>query len=124
MDKLIIKATSKSLKVQCDPEKGLIEIEGCSITNDPRVFFKPIQNWVSDYLKNPSPETVINIKFEYIDSASTKFIFEILRSLDQLVDEQKSIHLNWHYDDNDPEILEVGEILAGRLKIPFNYIQS
>jgi len=121
MQNLIINATPKSLEVKFIG--GLIEIKGCSIINDPKVFFKPIQNWVSKYIKDPQEETIINIRIEYIDSASTKFIFEILKSLEVLIENGKKVEINWYYDLNDPEIMEVGEILGGRIKIPFNFLQ-
>jgi len=121
MQNLIVNATPKSLEIKCT--EGLIEIKGCSIVNDPKVFFKPIQNWVANYIKKPSDDTIINIKIEYIDSASTKFIFEILKSFEELITRNKKVHINWHYDLNDPEIMEIGEILDGRIKIPFSFIQ-
>lgn len=117
---LIIKSTSKSLDFFCS--SGHIEIKGCSIVNDPKSFFKPIQNWVANYLKNPSNVNVINIKIDYIDSASTKYIFDILKSLEPLNSDKSSIKVFWHYDSNDPEILELGEILGGRIKIPFEFV--
>jgi len=119
MENLIIKATPKSFDVTL--ENGLIEIKGCSIINDPKVFFKPIQTWIINYLKNPHDYTLINMKIDYVDSASTKFLFEILKSLEKLMSEERSAQVNWYYDVNDPEILELGEILAGRIKIPFNF---
>jgi hypothetical protein len=121
MQNLIIKATPKSFEVNC--QSGFIEIKGCSIVNDPKVFFKPVQNWINAYLKNPPESTVIDLKIEYIDSASTKNILEILQLLEKIKINNKSVLLNWYYDDNDPEILEIGEILSGRSKIPFKFIQ-
>jgi hypothetical protein len=115
-------ATPKSLEVTC--VSGHIEIKGCSIVNDPKAFFKPVQNWILNYLKDPSNVNVIIIKLDYIDSASTKYMFEILKSLEVLNDGKRSAQINWYYDDNDPEILEIGEILAGRVKIPFEFIKN
>ena len=121
MDILTIKATPKSLNVIC--ENGLLEFRGCSITNDPKVFFKPIQNWINNYLKDPPEDTLINMEFDYIDTASLKYVFEILKSLEKIIDRQKSVQLNWHYDETDHEILELGEILSAKIKIPFNFIK-
>jgi hypothetical protein len=101
----------------------LIEIKGCSIISDPKVFFKPVQNWIITYLKEPSDVTILNMKIDYVDSASTKFLFEILKSLEKLNNKSRTISLNWYYDINDPEILELGEVLGGRINIPFNFIQ-
>ena len=121
MKDLKIMPTSKSLGIKC--KSGYIELTGCSILNNPNVFFKPLRNWISDYLKNPNKVNVVNIKIEYLDSASTKQIFEILKSIENLNGEETSIKIDWYYDINDPEILEIGEILAGRVRIPFEFIQ-
>ena len=122
METLLIKQTPQSFKITC--EKGQIEIKGCSIINDPKVFFKPLNSWIRIYLKEPSHQTTINLKIEYIDSASLRVFLEVLQSLEKLIDEGKTITLNWYYDPKDPEIFKLGEILSGRLKIPFTFIQN
>jgi len=121
MENLVIKATPKTLEVNC--QSGLIEMRGCSISNDPRTFFKPVQDWIDQYLKDPSDDTLIILSFDYIDSASTKIVLEILLSLEVLMQKDKSLRLNWYYDENDPEMLMLGEILCSRIKIPYNYIR-
>ncbi len=120
MQNLNIKATPKSFEVNC--ENGFIEIKGCSIINDPKIFFKPLQTWITEYFMGSPADTIVSLKIDYIDSASTKFIFEILKSFEVLINQQKSVMVLWYYDVNDPEILEIGEILAGRLQVPFNFI--
>jgi len=122
MQKLIINATPKSFNVIC--EQGHIEFKGCSVVNDPKVFFKPVRNWIDEYLKNAPEETLVSLKIDYADSASIRCIYEILQSLGKLNGDKKSIQINWFYDINDPEILEIGEILAGRIKLPFSFIKS
>lgn len=121
MENLRINATSKSFEIVC--ERGRIQIRGCSIINDPRTFFHPLQTWVGEYLKDPPDETEITIKIDYIDSASSKFIFDILKNLEKIFLLKKTVSLKWYYDIHDPEILEIGEILGGRIKIPFKFIQ-
>jgi hypothetical protein len=121
MDNLIIKATPKSFDITCG--EGLIEIRGCSILNNPNVFFKPILNWIDNYLKDPPDETIINMKIDYVDSATIKILFEILRSFEIVIEKKKTILVNWYYDPLDPEMLELGEILGGRMKIHFNFIK-
>jgi len=122
MQKLVINATPKSFDVIC--EQGHIEFKGCSVVSDPKVFFKPVRTWIDEYMKNAPEETIVNLKIDYADSASIRNIYEILQSLGKLNEYKKSIKVNWYYDINDPEILEIGEILAGRVKAPFHFIKS
>jgi hypothetical protein len=122
MKELSIEKTAKTLEVNCLP--GKINFTGCSITNDPKVFFTPIKNWVRDYTKKPEKLTEVNLKFDYIDTASVKYVFEILTELKE-VNERKgySVIVNWFFDYDDPEILELGEIIQSKIGIPFNFVE-
>ncbi len=122
MKELSIDKTVKSLEVNCSP--GRIEFSGCSITNDPKVFFTPVKNWIRDYIKKPEKLTEVNLKFDYIDTASVKYVFEILNDL-KVINGRKgySVTVNWYFDYNDPEILELGEIIQSKIAIPFNFIE-
>ena len=74
MEALIIKPTPKSLEIKCMP--GEIVLSGNSILEDPKVFFEPLLNWIDDYLKQPEECTIINLKLEYVDTASIQGIQE------------------------------------------------
>jgi len=97
--------------------------EGCSITNDPRVFFKPVQEWAKEYIKNPAEYTEITLNFEYIDTASVKFVYQILQDIKSSESPNHRIKINWHYEIDDPEILELGEIIQSKLDIEFEFVE-
>ncbi len=120
MEDLKIKPTGKSLNVEM--AEGKLTFSGCSIINDPKTFFNPILRWVEDYSKNPPKETLVDVKFEYIDSASVKSFFEILKELSHAT-RFKKLSVNWHYDLDDPEILELGEIIQNKLNVEFNFLE-
>ena len=122
MNDLTIYATTKSLNVIC--RKGLIEFDGCSIINDPKAFFNPIQKWISSYLKDPEVDTIINVKIDYIDSASSMHLFKILKSCEEGINENKTFHLNWYYDPLDSEVYELGKIFTTRINMPYNFISN
>jgi len=120
MDDLIIKATDKSMAV--DISYGILNFKGRSILTDPKVFFDPISSWVSKYLRDPADETVINIKLEYIDTASTQALYQILRELSSVRKKGLVFMVNWHIEDDDPEMKELGELIEQRLGVEFHYI--
>jgi HKD family nuclease len=121
MKDLKIEPTQKSPAIEL--KAGELSFSGCSIINDPKEFFAPVNDWIKEYLKKPEKETVVNIKFEYIDSASVKSFFDILKDVEKL-GKKKSIVINWYYDINDPEILELGEIIQSRLKVEFRFVEE
>jgi len=120
MDDLIIKPTDKSLDV--DISFGILNFTGRSILTDPKIFFEPVNKWVGKYLKNPAEETVVNIKLEYIDTASTQALYQILRQLNGVRKKGLVFMVNWHIEDEDPEMKELGEMIEQRLGLEFQYI--
>ena len=120
MDDLIIDPTEKSLAV--DISYGILNFTGRSILTDPKNFFEPITSWVNKYLKDPAEETVINIKLEYIDTASTQSLYQILRQINSVRKIGLVLMVNWYIEDEDPEMKELGEMIEQRLGIEFQYI--
>lgn len=120
MTNLKISPTKKTLGVKCEP--GLISLEGCSITNDPRIFFKPIMDWVKEYMKEPEEVTEVLCKFDYIDTASFKNLYTLLQEMSEAKKPEHRIIVKWFFSYEDPEILELGEILKGRLGLEFELV--
>ena len=120
MDDLIIKPTDKSLSV--DISYGIMNFTGRSILTDPKIFFDPVTVWVNKYMKKPAEETVINVKLEYIDTASTQALYQILRLINKVRKKGLVLMVNWYIEDEDPEMKELGEMIEQRLGIEFQYI--
>ena len=119
MKPLLIEPSHKTLKISCNI--GLIEFSGRSIMNDPIPFFNPVETWIKNYVKDTPDETVVNCRFEYIDTASFKHIYILLKELEK-IDGNFKVTINWYVENNDPEILELGNILDNRINFTFNYI--
>jgi hypothetical protein len=120
MNDLIIRATDKSLGV--DMTYGVLSFSGRSILTDPKQFFDPINTWVGKYLRDPAEETVANVKLEYIDTASTQALYQILRQLNSVRKKGYVLMVNWYIEGDDPEMLELGEMVEQRLGLDFEYI--
>ena len=120
MDELIINPTEKSLAV--DISYGILNFEGRSILTDPKQFFEPINTWVTRYMKQPAEETVVNVKLDYIDTASTQALYQILRQLNTIRKKGLVLMVNWYIEDEDPEMKEMGEMVEKRLGIEFQFI--
>lgn len=122
MNDLIINSTNELLGVHCT--NGLIEISGCSISKDSNYFFKPVLNWIKEYVEKPATLTTVSCKIEYIDSDSLKHIFKLFKLLVSLRSRNYDLHIIWHIYNNDPELKEIAEILQNRLKFKFTYSLS
>ena len=123
MDEFYIEASDKTPLIHM--REGYILIEGWSIAEDPKKLFKPVQQWIKDYLNTSPHETTITLNLEYCDTGTTKIIFEILRDLSLANAENKNIKINyiWKYEKGDGEMVELAEFLESKAKVTFKYVE-
>jgi len=121
MTELTLKPREDSLAIEC--REGSISMKGNSILAYPRKFFQPVTDWVTEYVKEPAPQTDVLLKFDYIDTASVQSVFDILKLLKQIPNHEDRVLVNWYFEFDDPELLEVGEIMEARLKLKFNFVE-
>ncbi len=123
MDDLFIKKTFNTPEVELKPSEGILRIEGRSIPEDPGEYFEVILQKLQDYYQEPSKLTRVNIKLEYINSGSSKYLLELLRLIKDYHGKGNECEINWHYEEDDESILELGQHYRNTLKIPVKLIK-
>jgi hypothetical protein len=118
MKDLLIKETEKTPSVSLS-QKGILKIEGRSIPEDAASFFKPIIEWTNNFA---AEDVRVDIKLEYFNTSSSKFILEMLRAIDKN-QTKKNMLVNWFYEEGDLDVLESGQYFESILGIPFKYIE-
>jgi hypothetical protein len=130
MRKLIIDQTLSTPKVILDPDNRILQISGESRPSDVRELYDQIITWLDDYslyLINSNDKTdavIFNFDFEYFNSSSGKYILDICKILAKLHSMKVSVKINWHFEKDDTDMLEVGREMSKIVKFPFEYIQS
>lgn len=119
MESIILEKTKKTPSIVF--KEGLIELEGRSTTNDPTDFYKPLHDWVKYYANHAGEPTEINIKLEYFDTASSKHILDILKTLDSGQKSGKEMYVNWFYEEGDDDMHDIGIYFESFVKIPFRF---
>jgi hypothetical protein len=111
-------------EVILDPA-GTIKLKGRLIPENAEDFFKPIEEWINEYFKNPAEITCIEICLEYINSAGTKYLLDIFHKIAaiHLLKNKKELIINWYYNDEDEDMLEKGRFFSSDLDVPFNFIR-
>lgn len=108
--------------ITVDPKKGFIEMVGKSLPEDAMVFFLPVEQAIKDYIASPKQETTIDLRLEYMNSSSQKRVVEILMLFEELKKVGLTVTINWHYPEDDDDILEEGKDLERMLKFHINFI--
>jgi hypothetical protein len=115
--------TSKTPLIHFDPVSGTFELKGKSIPENSILFYKPLFEWLEQYLKAPAPATVLNIQLDYFNTSSSKCVVDLFKKLEQISKNGKgSATINWQYDEADEDMLEAGEDYKSIIKIPFNLV--
>ena len=60
---------------------GIIKIRGRSIHENVTDFFKPVHQWIDEYIKDPADLTCVDMMLEYFNSASAKVFIQLLQKL-------------------------------------------
>ena len=110
-------------KIEFDDAQNRIRFEGIFIIKSYWEEDKLLVNKIIDFVKGRK-ELLIEFAIFYLDSVSRKIFFELLVELkDELLD-VPNLKVDWYYDEEDESIYELGDVLTGVLKIPFNFIKN
>jgi hypothetical protein len=122
MEPLILTKSKKTPAVRF--QDGLIELEGRSTTNDPVKFYRPLQEWINHYANHPEEFTAINIKLEYFDTASSKHLLDLLKTLDIGYKKGNKMVVNWYYEQGDDDMHDIGIYFESFVKLPFKFQET
>lgn len=121
MNNLQINQTSSTPGVRLNKDKGYIEFTGKSLPEDVHGFFKPIIDWINEYLKNPGNQTRVICKMDYINTASSKLLLDILIRLKKLDESGKTTVVEWYYDSDDEDLHDIGKDYCEITGIQFKF---
>jgi SiaC family regulatory phosphoprotein len=124
MKDLVIERTYSTPSVSFIAKTGLLRIEGRSIPENPAVFYDPIMNWLQDYFPKTNVSTKIDVKLDYINSGSSKSILAMFKMIKQFYDNGFQCQVNWHFEEDDESIRDLGKHFKTLLKMPFNLVET
>ena len=122
MEPLRIRATEDTPEIYFDPEEEIFEISNVSLPENAIEFYTPILDWLKKYKQNPNPTTVFNFNIEYLNTASSKQIFELIFLIDK-ISEVSDITIRWHYDVIDDDMRSLGVRFTHLVKVKFELVE-
>jgi hypothetical protein len=130
MEPLYIEPSEFTPRVFFDPGNAVFEISGFSRPENTVDFYKPLLRWLDEYEENvlnkntdySKSNMVLNLKMTYFNSATSKYLLDLLMKFMKFHSKGNTVEINWFYDEDDDEILESGEEISEMVNFPFNYI--
>ncbi len=120
--KYLVKPTRRTPRIVLEP--GRIVIEGRSIAENPGDVYRPVFDWITRYSQACMEETQIEFAFEYINTSSTKWIYNIIKEIARIKDIEKYARILWYYENGDDDMCELGLILRSLTECPFFIVET
>ena len=122
MEALQQEGTAKTPHVNFDADTGLFELKGRSIPENSIDFYKPLIDWIDRYARDPRPKTTLHVQLEYFNTSSSKCILDVFKKLEGINKGGSAVTINWHYEEDDEDMLEAGEDYQAIINVPFKMI--
>lgn len=106
MENLIRTSTKTTPNVEFF-ETGVLKMGGRSFSEDPKQFFEPLINWCQELTTDTMQ---FEIKLDYLNTSSTKFMSEVIRTIDANNNIQNK-EIKWFFEEDDEDMLEVGQFI-------------
>ncbi|HKK42782.1 MAG TPA: SiaC family regulatory phosphoprotein [Bacteroidales bacterium] len=121
MTGLRIAATGTTPEIIMNPS-GSIIISGRSMSKNADEFYRKMDSWLEVYMMEPADMTRIDIWLEYFDRVNLSAFMSVLKKIKKVSQVAKEFEINWHYEEDDEDILAQGENLSQILNIPVNMV--
>lgn len=105
MNSLILEPTTSTPAIRFIDD-GRLMMTGRSLPENVIKFYRPVIEWAQQLT---APVVRFDINLEYLNSASSKKLLELLKVLDANNRISEFI-INWHYEADDEDGLENGQI--------------
>jgi two-component SAPR family response regulator len=129
MKSYIHHGTASSPEICLIPDENIFVISGRSAPEDVRGIYYPVIEWIDEFVtivtvNNQYTEVnplLFKFDFEYFNSSSAKFLYDIIHRLKDLQSIGVSVVVKWYHEEGDIDLLEAGEDLSILLDLPFTY---
>ncbi|MDX2445168.1 MAG: DUF1987 domain-containing protein [Bacteroidales bacterium] len=105
-------------------KEGEISLTGRSVPSNPGQFYQPVLKWVEEYNEKGPGNINIKLNFEYINTASTKWLYNILKILGSSPDSKNKLNISWYFEDGDDDMQELGSIFKSIVPSKFEIIKT
>lgn len=123
MEELVIEGSPKTPTIKFNPNDGYLLIRGRSIPENSIEFYKPLVDTLDAYNSSSKPTTKVDIQLEYFNTSSSKCILDVFKKLEAINQGNSEVTINWHYEEDDEDMLEAGEDYQAIINVPFKMIE-
>jgi len=118
-----VERTDTSPQIDIDVDNVILEFIGRSLPHNSEQFYAQIYNWLDEYLEKPSEETTVNMHMDYLDTSSSRHLYNIFKRLNTAGETGNKVQVNWHFECGDEEMAETGKDYQSFFNMNFKFIE-
>ena len=88
---------------------------------DATAHYNMVLAWLNLYRQEPNDKTIFKFELEYVNTASSKIVHDILDILDNMYLDGSNVIVEWHYYEEDEDMEELGKEFEEIYEIPFKF---
>jgi hypothetical protein len=119
---LYIPKTDETPEVNLSAESGNSYISGRSLPENAFEFYQPVLAWIRSYARTMNAPLHLELKFDYFNSSSGRYLFEILHVLEQSR-YKEHYRIVWMVEKEDDLMYEKGEELKSLSELRFEVVE-
>jgi hypothetical protein len=100
MENLLIVDTDETPAISLNLGLKNFSFKGRCFPENPIEFFSPIIEWFEAYIENPLAKTTVEFDISYMNSSSSKMIFEIFYMLEKIINKSE-VKIKWICEEED-----------------------
>lgn len=106
---LEIEKTTSTPYILIDEEKGFMYFRGESFHENVLEFYQSVLQWLQSYLKSDFKTFTFDCELKYFNSSTSKMLLNMLMLMDQAVNDQNQVVVNWITTADNERNIELGE---------------
>ena len=105
-----------------DVPTGVIELEGNSYPENAFEFYQQIFDWIDAYFSTGASRLNAIFRLNYFNTSSAKCMLNFMTLLQKYHAAEKQISIEWHYEAEDDDMLEIGKAFSVDFTMPFRIL--
>ncbi|MFY7998860.1 MAG: DUF1987 domain-containing protein [Candidatus Kapaibacteriota bacterium] len=122
MESVYLEKTTETPSVRMDVQGAVIDIEGNSYPENAFEFYQQIFDWIDAYFASGADRLRAVFRLNYFNTSSAKCMLNFMTLLQKYHGNDKSITVEWYYEEDDDDMLEIGKAFSVDFTMPFQLL--
>ena len=122
MESVYLEKTSETPSVTMDVRGAVVELEGNSYPENAFEFYQQIFDWIDEYFAQGAERLRAVFRLNYFNTSSAKCMLNFMTLLQQYHGKDKIISVEWYYEEDDDDMLEIGKAFSVDFTMPFTIL--